>query len=318
MKIRLLIIIGIIILSFIIVADNFETKFAYAGCAAPLFGPPGPCFDSFSGSDSPLTERTIMENYVRNIELNFGDWQMSDRDWDNEDTPLQLPAIICTEFVADGIKQYRMAKWVDSHTISSFEDHRNDFLCDKWLAPIDDGVKIKWDKHTYLPNDVGIIKVIDKDMNQDGKKIDSFDIHVWSDTDHNGIELTITETDTDSGIFEGMVFFTSTDESGGTRLLVEDAVYTEYKSSVNFSRITNEPEEPYLDPDALCPPGQVFDWDICVDECPFGQIDSNGVCQHVITDTVSIFANKEFVTFLIILSVIISISIGFVVWRKRK
>jgi len=112
-----------------------------------------------------------------------------------------LPAIICTEFVVDGMKQYRMAKWVDSQTISSFKNHRDDSLCDKWLSPIDDGVKIKWDKPSYLSNDIGIILVIDKDMNLDNKKIDSFDIHVWSDTDHNGIELTITETDNNSKNF---------------------------------------------------------------------------------------------------------------------
>ena len=68
----------------------------------------------------------------------MGDWQTSNRDWSNEDIALDLPAIICTEFVADGMKQYRMAKWVDSYTISSFENHRDDSLCDKWLAPIDD------------------------------------------------------------------------------------------------------------------------------------------------------------------------------------
>lgn len=278
-------------------------SYSYASCVAPLSGPPGPCFDSYSVSTGVvLTEKSIMEGYARNIELNYGEWQMSDRDWDNEDESLQLPAIICTEFVADGIKQYRMAKWVDLQTISSFENHRDDSLCDKWLAPIDDGVKIKWDKHTYLPNDVGIVKVIDKGMNQDDKKIDSFDIHVWSDTDHNGIELTITETDMDSGVFEGNVFFTSTDESSGVRLLVEDAVYAEHKSSVNFSKITNEfEEESYPTPNDLCPPGE---------------IDNNGVCQRLIADTANILADKRFVIFLIILSAIISI--GFVVWWKRK
>lgn len=240
MKTRLLIITGIIMLSFLIVADNFETKFAYAGCAATIL--PQPCFDSFSGSHSPLTERSIMEDYARNIELNYGDWQMSDRKWDDEDASLKLPAIICTEFVIDGVKQYRMAKWVDAYRISSFEDHRNDFLCNKWLAPIDDGIKVKWDKPNYFANDTGIIQVIDKDMNLDHTKIDSFDIHVWSDTDHAGIQLTITETDESSGIFESRVFFTITDESKDNRLLVEDAVWAEHKSNVNFSKIITESE----------------------------------------------------------------------------
>ena len=217
--------------------------YSYAMCAAPLLGPPGPCFDSFSiFTGPPLTEKSIMENYARNIELNYGDWQISDRIWAHVDSELELPAIICTEFVADGITQYRMAKWVDAYTISSFENHRDDSLCDKWLSPIDDRVKIKWDKPNYLPNDVGIVKVIDKDMNLDNKKIDSFDIHVWSDTDHNGIELTITEIDNTSGIFEASIFFTTKGKSSGTRLLVEDAVYAEHKSNVNSARIINESE----------------------------------------------------------------------------
>ncbi|GKS66973.1 hypothetical protein YTPLAS73_05200 [Nitrosarchaeum sp.] len=185
----LIIIAGILVLSLFIVADNSETRYAYAGCVATIL--PQPCFDSFSGSHLPLTERGIMEDYARHIELNFGEWQMSDRKWDDENTPLQLPAIICTEFVADGVKHYRMAKWVDAFKISSFEDHRNDFLCNKWLAPIDDGVKVKWDKPNYFSNDNGIIQVTDKDMNLDNNKIDSFVIHVWSDTDHNGIQLTV-------------------------------------------------------------------------------------------------------------------------------
>jgi hypothetical protein len=246
MKIGLLIIIAIGIIGFTAIPHP------YAFCAAPLFGSPGPCFDSFSVfTDSPLTEKSIMENYARNIESNYGDWQISDRNLGNEDARLQLPAIICTEFVADGMKQYRLAKWVDSQTISSFENHRDDSLCDKWLSPIDDGVKIKWDKSNYFSNDMGIVRVIDKDMNLDNKKIDSFAIHVWSDTDHNGIELTITETDNDSGIFEDRVFFTTEDESRGTRLLVEDAVYAEHKSNVGSAKIINESFVEDIAPDKL-------------------------------------------------------------------
>jgi hypothetical protein len=49
---------------------------------------------------------------------------------------LEFPIIICTEFVVNGMTEYRMAKWVDTYKISSFENHRNDHLCDIWLAPI--------------------------------------------------------------------------------------------------------------------------------------------------------------------------------------
>jgi hypothetical protein len=57
----------------------------------------------------------------------------------------------------------------------------------------------------------------------------------------------MSETDNDSGVFESRVFFTTKDESSGARLLVEDAVYAEHKSSINFSRIFNEPEPQHTD-----------------------------------------------------------------------
>ncbi|MCA9828796.1 MAG: hypothetical protein KC444_10515 [Nitrosopumilus sp.] len=287
--------------------------YSYASCAAPLFGPPGPCFDSIMVfTDAPLTERSIMENYARNIESNYGEWQMSDRDWDDEDEALQLPAIVCTEFVAEGTKQYRMAKWVDLHTISSFENHRDDSLCDKWLAPIDDGVKIKWNKPNYLPNDMGVVRVIDKEMNQDDKKADSFDIHVWSDTDHNGIELTITETDMDNGIFEGRVFFTTEGESGDTTLLVEDAVYAEHKSNVGSARIINEPE--YVEPTEEILENAFI-------ECAEGykQVDSQCVPDDVLTIS---YGHQWALKIILIILVLIIISVGTIlglkIWRKRK
>ena len=226
-------------------------QYSYASCAAPLFGEPGPCFDSFRISHEPMTQKLIMENLARNIEVDYPDWQMSDRKWGGFDEKLNLPAIICTEFVSGGVTHYRMAQWVDASRISSFENHRNDWMCNKWLPPVDDGITIKWDKSHYLPDDIGTVQVIDKEMNLDDKKIDSFEMHVHSDTDHAGIQLTMTETDTDSGIFEGTVFFTTTEESSGSRLLVEDAVHASHKENYDFSRIINELEsesEVHLDP----------------------------------------------------------------------
>ena len=294
MKTRLLIIFAIGIIGFT------GIQYSYAGCAAPLLGSPGPCFDSYSiSSGMPLTQKSIMEDFARNIEMNYGDWQMSDRKWDNVDEKLKLPAIICTEFVADGIKQYRMAKWVDSQRISSFEDHRDDWLCNIWLAPIDDEVKVKWDKRNYLSNDTGTIQVIDKDMNLDDKKIDSFDIHVWSDTDHKGIQLKMFETDNDSGIFESKVFFTTKDESGGTILLVEDAVYAEHKLNVNHSRIINEFESIQ---DTLCDEG-------------FELID--GVCQKINFKTIDEGIQGDGFIYLILFGVLITVIIV-LYWRKRK
>lgn len=229
-----------ILIIFAVGMIGFGVQYSYASCAAPLFGSPEPCFDVFSVSAVPLTEKIIMENYARNIEMNYDDWQISNRDWSNEDKALDLPAIICTEFVADGMMQYRMAQWVNSHTISNFENYRDDSMCDRWLSPIDDGVKIKWDRQNYSSNDSGIVQIIDSDMNLDNTKIDSFEIHVWSDTDHAGTHVTMHETDFDSGVFESIVYFTTESESGGDVLLVEDAVYAEHKLSIDSSRIIAE------------------------------------------------------------------------------
>jgi hypothetical protein len=288
MKTRFLIIFAIGMIWFTVI------PYSYASCAAPLLGPSGPCFDSFTVSDgSQLTERSIMENYARNIELNYGDWQMSYRNWDDEDTALQLPAIICTEFVADGMKQYRMAKWVDSKRISSFEDYRDDSLCDKWLPPIDDGIKLKWDKKLYSSDDIAKIQVIDKDMNLDPKIEDSFDIHVFSDTDHTGIQLTVTEISPDAGYFYGDVFLTTAGESSGARLLVEDAIWADYKMNRIFSKIINEQR---------------------------GSGESDIQSESSMSGIS--YGHQWIITIIFIISVLIAISAGIIfsikIWRKRK
>ncbi|QLH10856.1 hypothetical protein [Nitrosarchaeum sp. AC2] len=311
MKTRLLTIItGILVLSLFIIVDNSEIKYAYGGCVATIL--PQPCFDSFMGSHEPMTQKSIMENFARYIELNFGEWQMSDRKWDNANTPLQLPAIICTEFVADGMRHYRMAEWADPYRISSFEDHRNDFLCNKWLAPIDDGVKIRWDKPRYLANDVGIVTVTDKENNLDHKKQDSFDIHVWSDTDHTGIQLTITETEIDNGIFEGTVFLTTEGKSEGTRLLVEDAVYAEHKSSVHFVRITNELSEDVLDESHV----NDFQDTKNPNDCKY-QDDDGNILPCTMGNGIDV-VGMFFVVFWPYVILGIVISAVFIVWRIRK
>ena len=237
--------IGTIALSSIIIADNLDIQYAYAGCIATII--PQPCFDSFGGSTEPMTKESIMKSFVRYLDGNYPDWQMSDRNWDDFDKKLNLPAIICTEYVFDGMTHYMMAKWIDTFRISSFENHRNDWMCNIWLPPLEDGVKIRWDKSYYLPNDVGVVMVTANEMNQDNAKQDSFVIHVWSDTDHTGIQTTVTETAVDSGVFEETIFFTPEDKSDGTRLLVEDAVYAEYKFSINSARIINESKDIILE-----------------------------------------------------------------------
>ena len=49
-------------------------------------------------------------------------------------------------------------------------------------------------------------------MNLDPESVDNFDVDVWSDSDAGGIDLTVTETNEATGIFEGTVFFTVDDD----------------------------------------------------------------------------------------------------------
>ena len=305
--------IGTIAISSIIIADNLDIQYVYAACAATIL--PQPCFDSFSVNvDGPLTEHSIMEKYARNIELNYPDWQMSDRNWDAEEdnASLELPAIICTEFVTDGTKQYRMAKWSDPHTISSFENFRDDSLCDKWLAPIDDGVKISWDKPNYASNGIGIIQVTDNNMNQDSKTTESFGIRVKSDVDRTGIELAVTETHINSGIFECKVFFTPDGKSEGTQLLVEDAVRAEHKLSVGSARIINEfgLQHGELVTDVLSDFRNVNGEIICK-----GYTSEGGFLEYPECGPIDQFVINVLVIVLPVVGIII---IAIVIWRKRR
>jgi hypothetical protein len=79
----------------------------------------------------------------------------------------------------------------------------------------------------------GMIRVIDPDMNLNPESVDSFDINVWSDSAAGGINLSVTETNEATGIFEGSIIFTTTDASSGSRLRVAegDTVTAEYEDN---------------------------------------------------------------------------------------
>ena len=69
------------------------------------------------------------------------------------------------------------------------------------------------------------------DRNLVPEAVDNFRVDVWSTADMDGIVLTVTETDEDTGIFEGTVFFSLIDESSGHRLEVSspDMATAEYQ-----------------------------------------------------------------------------------------
>ena len=80
--------------------------------------------------------------------------------------------------------------------------------------------KIMWLESSYPATGTGVVRVIDPDMNLNPDEFDNFDVDVWSDSDLAGLDLTLTETNVATGIFEGTVFFSTNDESSGHRLRV--------------------------------------------------------------------------------------------------
>ncbi len=91
----------------------------------------------------------------------------------------------------------------------------------------------QWLEASYPASGTGVVRIIDPDMNLDPEAVDNFDVDVWSDSDAGGIDLTVTETNEATGIFEGTVFFTVADESSGHRLRVAegDTVTAEYEDN---------------------------------------------------------------------------------------
>ncbi|WP_268541911.1 hypothetical protein [Candidatus Nitrosotenuis cloacae] len=90
--------------------------------------------------------------------------------------------------------------------------------------------EVAWLEASYPASGTGVVRVIDPDMNLNPEAVDNFSTDVWSDSDAGGIDLTVTETNEATGIFEGTVFFTTTDASSGHRLRVAegDTVTAEY------------------------------------------------------------------------------------------
>ena len=89
---------------------------------------------------------------------------------------------------------------------------------------------VKWLKPNYPSSGSAILQIVDHDMNLNPKAIDKFDTSVWSDSDSGGIKLTMTETGEGTGIFQGVVYFTTNFQSSGNRLHVSegDTVRAEY------------------------------------------------------------------------------------------
>jgi hypothetical protein len=91
----------------------------------------------------------------------------------------------------------------------------------------------QWLEASYPASGTGVVRIIDPDMNWNPEAVDNFKVDVWSDSDAGGIDLTVTETNEATGIFEGTVFFTVSNESSGHRLRVAegDTVTADYEDN---------------------------------------------------------------------------------------
>ena len=91
----------------------------------------------------------------------------------------------------------------------------------------------EWLESSYSAGSSGTVRITDPDMDLNADYVDNFKVDLWSDSDSGGIDLTVTETSEMSGVFEGTVYFTTTDESSGHRLRVSecDTVTVEYEDN---------------------------------------------------------------------------------------
>ena len=91
----------------------------------------------------------------------------------------------------------------------------------------------EWLDSSYSAGSSGTIRITDPDMDLNADYVDNFQVDVWSDSDSGGIDLMVTETSEMTGVFEGTVFFTTTDESSGHRLRVSegDTITVEYEDN---------------------------------------------------------------------------------------
>ncbi len=112
--------------------------------------------------------------------------------------------------------------------------------------------EVSWLEASYPASGTGVVRVIDPDMNLNPEAVDNFNVDAWSDSDSGGIDLTVTETNEATGIFEGTVSFTTTDDSSGHRLRVAegDTVTAEYED--------NTLPDPYTTADELDITGTAF------------------------------------------------------------
>ena len=94
----------------------------------------------------------------------------------------------------------------------------------------------EWDKaSTFTTTGIAVARVVDQYMNMDSNKVETLTVDIYTERNEDNPELKVivTETNVDTGIFEGTVFFSETDKSLGNTLQVKDCdvVSVEYTYS---------------------------------------------------------------------------------------
>ena len=69
--------------------------------------------------------------------------------------------------------------------------------------------EVQWLEADYAATGSGVVRVTDPDMNLNPDAVDNLDMVAYSETFLGGIDLTVTETQESSGVFEGVVEFDS-------------------------------------------------------------------------------------------------------------
>jgi len=90
--------------------------------------------------------------------------------------------------------------------------------------------EVSFSEDAFLSSGSAVVSVVDPDMNTNPDSTENFKVDVYSDSDSGGIELTVTETNESTGVFEATLFFTTDDASSGHSLRVSegDSITAEY------------------------------------------------------------------------------------------
>ena len=100
-----------------------------------------------------------------------------------------------------------------------------------------DSVPIKWNigqiqfsEQNYLLDKTASIRVIDPDLNLNPESLDHVLVHVTSNSDLSGIEVSATETSESSGVFVATISFSQNQSSSGNRLFAMpgDTIFAKY------------------------------------------------------------------------------------------